>query len=161
MDKTKFETRLNAMAKLLEAMGDELTAMRAVLDGEQTPAQDAKAVVTTFCRVWGLRYKGHTYVPVWAKDMAQAKRLLKDLTADDLFTRIGQYVKSDDPFYRNARHPFGMFVVNVNKFPGSIPAGGNDEFLTSAPADCQHVPACRTDREHTARKVRERAEPAF
>lgn len=121
------EKVLQAM-KLLRAehakLGGQIDTIEALLMNEATPGQIAKGLVGDFVIVWGKRYKGQTYVIAnWPRELGAVKRLLKELSADELRARMVRYVASEDPFYAGARHPLPMFWAAVNKF-GKVAENG-------------------------------------
>lgn len=130
-------------------------ALEASQEGEATPGQVAKDLVTRFTVLWTNRYKA-AYVPVWGKDIAAMKRLVDKLSPTAIEARMVQYIRSGDTFYVQARHPLNLFCVNVNKFTERAPAEQQQtDDLFSAPSDCKHVPRCRTDEIHTVVKAKE------
>lgn len=152
------------VAKLLEManekhqqIGELLTEARGLLEGAPGIGDKLKAVERGFDAAWCSRYaKGATGRYVWAymKDRPQIKRLLRTLTADDIISRAQRYIVDDDDFYARARHNFGLFVTNINRFAA---AGESPDLALEAPAPagCKHVPACKSDAEHTTRRNRE------
>lgn len=114
-----------------------------------------------FDRYWGVRYAGGEtgkYVWNFAKDVPQQKRLIAKLAIDELERRVMVYLMDADEYYVKARHPFGLFVTNVNRFAERA-GEQSDAFALRAPTsgDCardgKHQPPCKDDQEHTRRKM--------
>src|SRR6266576_3704622 len=84
-------------------------------DGPGKPNQ-TREMLSVFGRLWSERYAGEKYVFTWAKDGAQAKRLLKSLPLDELEARMRRYLASPEPFVCTKRHPFPLFVGTVNSY---------------------------------------------
>lgn len=148
----KLEKALAANRKAAELLEDALAAAKQ----EPTHGNAAKDLVSRFVVLWGQRYRGQTYLPTWAKDIAQMRRLLKSLTIEQIEGRMRAFLADQDTFLSNARHPLGLFVAGINRYSANLPGNGKMEredegFLMTAPADCAHVPPCRTDVEHTKR----------
>ena len=157
-EKAKIMGMLDRVRAKYVALGEEFEAITLLLNAEPTPGQEAKRLIAVFCEQWAKRYRGQTYIPTYAKDIAMMKRLLKPLAAAEIERRIGLYLHSDDPFYANARHPLALFVSAINKFNvigAADPSPFGDDFFAAKPVDCQHKPACHSDQEHTRRKTRE------
>lgn len=160
---------LGKVVKLLELADEKhqqtaelLTEARTLLAGDTGIGDKLKAVERAFDAAWCERYApGQTGRYVWAyvRDVPQIKRLLKVLGADDLALRAQRYIGSDDPFYAQARHPFGLFVTNVNRFAAAGESPASFELSDDRrPYACVHVPACKSDAAHTARRNREMRE---
>jgi len=146
----KLEKALAAHKKAGELLEDALAAAKQ----EPTTGNVAKDLVSRFVVLWGQRYKGQTYLPAWAKDIVQMRRVLKAATPEQIEAKMRAYLADQDSFVSNARHPLGLFVAGFNRYHVA-PAGGrmaepeDDGFFGAAPADCRHTPRCATDVEHT------------
>lgn len=114
-----------------------------------------------FDRAWGVRYAGGEtgkYVWTFAKDVPQQKRLIGKIGIEEMERRVMVYLMDADEYYVRARHPFGLFVTNVNRFAERA-GEHSDSFALSAPTsgDCaregKHKPPCKDDQEHTRRKM--------
>lgn len=158
-DRARYERmakRLRAGAGVLEELALEVEAM---LGEKATPGQDAKRALDWFCGAWQGRY-ATKYVVNGAKDMAMLKRVLKSMSVDELELRMKRFFESSDPFYVNAKHGLGVFVAAVNKFGASDGREEEDLKLVAPVADCRHKPACKSDQEHTRRKMAEMRDSA-
>lgn len=140
-------------AAIIEEMGR-------ILSGKPATNDYVKAVMTAFNIAWAKRYKSN-YAWRMTEDVPNVKRLLKVLgenlesATSELYTRMHNYLRSDDPFYRQARHNFGVFVRSINDLADeALPFTGDSE-PGSAPVGCRHAPPCRTDDEHTRKKSAE------
>jgi hypothetical protein len=101
-----------------------------VLAAEQTPGQQAKLLVDTFSRRWAAVNRGQMYViSNWPGAIAGMKRLLKDLSRDEILTRIDGYLASRDRFFVDGKHNLSTFISQINRF-GSTPdlLGGEDKY---------------------------------
>jgi hypothetical protein len=155
---------LAKVAKLLEAAKelvakhhDVILEIDELLGGGAGIAEKMRQLETAFDAAWCARYApGQTkrYVWMYTRDRPHMKRLLKLLTVDDLAARAALYLQDADSFYLKTRHPFGQFVSSVNRY---APAGAADLTLDqdARPVACVHVPACKSDQEHTAKRNRE------
>lgn len=140
-------------------VNDLIESLEAELRGEATPGQQAKSAVDHYGREWERRYKTK-YVPSYAKEIAACKRMLKGITAEELTRRMTAFLQANDAFYVQAKHPIGLFESNLNRFSVGTHTQVVEEDLFGAEIDaaavgCDHVPACRTDSEHTRRSNRE------
>jgi len=101
----------------------------------------------TWERLWKAQHKAD-YAWNRTVDPANIKRLIKKLGLTELTSRARAYISSREPFYQRQQHPFNLFVAQVNTF-----AGRGTETEAPRPADCRHEPPCRSDQEHTDRKL--------
>lgn len=157
------KARLEKIAKLAQIVID-LTAQlhdcqREILtlaSGGEGQGLILKRLYVAFDTAWGQRYAaGQVNRYAWAmvRDTPQMKRLLKMFGEPELVRRMGAYVKSDDPFVVRNKHTFGLFVSTVNSYaPTAEPV---TQVETEPPADCRHLPPCKSDEEHTKKKVKE------
>ena len=158
----KEQVTLSKIAKLVAAQNELLDKFAAIsdeLDALLTGKAGIGATLTQlesyYSTVWESRYTGD-YVWNFAKDRAHLKRLLRTLSVEQIQVRMLNYMKNDDPFYVNKRHPFGVFVAAVNSFAAlGKPIDGFD--LGDAVGDCRHKPRCGNDAQHTRRKREELA----
>jgi len=115
-----------------------------------------KAAEARMGAVWGESY--HTpYLWDYKRDRPNLKRLLVTLGLEELVVRWSRYLQDPEPYYARARHPLALFLNNVNRY-----ADAQAESFTldvAAPADCKHVPRCRTDQEHTQRRMNDLVRP--
>lgn len=103
---------------------------------------------------YATRYKGGGYLWQMQRDMPNMKRLVKTLGIEELAARFGRFIRKDDDFYIRNRHAFGVFVSSVNEHAAAS-AGPIDDLELEPPADCKHSPPCKSDQEHTAKRMRE------
>jgi len=135
-------------ALLMEAaaINKELYALQT---GGTTQGEDLKRLEQAFDYCWCERYTPGQigqYVWTYAKDRPQWKRLLRTLQPEDLEARAARYLASNESYYVERRHPFALFASSVNRWG----AERTDSFMLGAPpADCRHVPRCRTAADHT------------
>ena len=152
-DKTTLK-KLSALVEKLREVQAQTYAlaeeMQALLSGNPGIGDKMKQVEIAWQAAWSSRYHSD-YVFNYTIDRAQEKRLLKSFTPAELQVRILNYIKSDDPFYVQRRHPFGVFVASVNSH-APAPA---ESFDLDAPIDCHHRPRCRTEQEHTKQRSAE------
>jgi hypothetical protein len=140
-------------------LGEEMLAiaddLEALINGEDTTGQQVNKLMGAWSSRWQVRYKRAYVFTARAKAAAGFKRLLKGMDADDIETRMVQYLQSTDSFYATSRHSLDLFFTSVNKFPGNDKAIDDAEFLTAPVADCSHAPRCKSDQEHTRRRAAE------
>lgn len=156
---------LAKVAKLLELRKELIAKLHDctieidnLLGGKAGIGEQLKAVTTCFDTAWGDRYAGGVagrYVWARMKDIPQIKRLLKMLGLEELQDRIARYLQDEDPFVRNARHPFGLLVSRINSYAAAASAPADLQLEAPTVSDCKHRPACKNDQEHTRRKMRE------
>lgn len=149
------------IGKLLEVVREEhgkigllLAELEAELAGKPTIGMRMRQIREFYSELWSSRYRdGYAWS---AKDMAALKRLVQQLEVEDLERRAVRYVKSADQFYAERRHDFALFGSTISQHvaPADL-ADDGFELGESAPADCRHVPICRSDREHTKRRAGE------
>ncbi len=151
------EAKLKQLAKLQELELDLLEKLRAVHDerniilaGGPTMAARLRQCEAAWRVAWAARYAG-TWIPNRTLDMPAMKRLLRTFTPAELLPRMKAYI--DDEFYVPRRHPFSVFAGEINRW---APEGRDEDTSAEAPADCKHVPPCRSDAEHTQRRRADR-----
>lgn len=139
---------LERQAALIEALAVVNKDLAALLTGNEPQVETLKQLEQMFELCWRERYNltGAKLVWNYGKDRAQWKRLLRSLDADEIMARIARYFASNDRFYIDARHPFGVFVGSINRWG----VERQDTFVLGAPpADCRHRPRCATAAAHT------------
>ncbi len=154
-DKTTLKKLGTLLEKLREVQAqtyDLAEEMQRLLAGEPGIGARLKVVEAGFSDLWEGRYHA-PYVFNFLRDRPQIKRLLKSATPDAILDRALRYIKSNDPFYAEKRHPFGLFVSSWNSWAQA--AESPDDFDLEAPADCNHSPRCASDAIHTRRKSAE------
>lgn len=141
--------RLRQLQAQTDEVVEELTKIMAgdVAIGDQL----MKDFESHFSMLWQNVYVS-TFVWQYARDRPHTKRLLKLLGVEELKSRACNYLRDPDPFYAKARHPFGLFITNINRFATQ---SNTTDFELAAPpvADCAHHPRCRSDQEHTTRQL--------
>ena len=155
VDPGKLMKLLEAARALHEKQGAILAELDALLEGKAGIAARMKALEGSFDAAWCARYaptQTRAYVWTWAEDRANMKRLLAKLDVDEIAARAIRYVKSDDPFYVRQRHPFRLFVRTINEWTMGRDAPA-DYALEQSTSSCRHVPPCRSDQEHTRRRM--------
>lgn len=130
------------------ALLDELGA---VLAGDVSIGDKLKLIEVHFAALWEGRYSGK-YLWAYVKDKPQAKRLLASMAVEEIQSRMNAYIRDDDQYLTRARHPFGLFVSQVNRYAG-VGQATTQDFDLEAPADCGHTPRCKSDQEHTRRRA--------
>lgn len=154
----RMDALLAAMRSSHQKLGEQIDALESLVHEDPSPGQLAKKALDYFVSQWQARYKT-TYMVNGAKDVAQLKRLFvgsSRLDADDYMRRVDAYLHgpmSNEPFWVQARHPMGLLLVSLNKLGCS--AEVQEITLSSPVSDCRHRPECRSDAEHTQRKLRE------
>ena len=153
------EQRLAALRPLIQRYREQQAAAYDTLE-EVVRLLDngtdyVKQLADTFDTLWGARYGGTKYAWSYAKDRAQLKRLLRMFSPEDLEARMGKFIRTNDPFLANAKHTFGLFVTNVNRYVEERPT---DDFALhgAPPSGCTHQPHCVDDEAHTRRMNAER-----
>lgn len=144
------EAAWDRIVKAQHALAEAISAYTLLRQGEKSAGTAAKELIADFVIQWGKKY-GAIYVPNWGKDMKAMKTLLQTLTEQELRLRLSSFLASQDKFVVETRHNLSAFPSVVNKL---TVAEQSDLF---APAmDCTHVPRCKSDQEHTRRKLAER-----
>lgn len=124
-----------AFNKLLAALHESQKQQAAIVEemisliGGGEPMGDIlKRLEASYSDLWKARYKT-AYVWAYGKDRPHLKRFSKTIGADKLPAYFLNYLRSDDPFYANRRHPFSLFVHNVNQWApaGESPAASESE----------------------------------
>lgn len=139
--------QVDTLTKLFEALkanhleADEIMAeVDRVLGGKLSRAEELKEAEKHFDLCWTGRYARSPqehYVWNFARDRPNMKRLLKNLSMDELKDRMTNYLHSSDPFYQRSKHPFGIFVSSINSHTNSMPKSDRDEAV-----QCRHEPTC-------------------
>lgn len=147
----KIDQLLERQAALIESLAAVNKDLSTLLSGGEPQVETLKQLEQMFELCWRERYQA-TSAPgaklVWnyGKDRAQWKRLLRSLDVEEIMARIARYFASNDRFYVDARHPFGVFIGSINRWG----AERQDTFVLGAPpVDCKHRPRCATAVAHT------------
>lgn len=149
--------KLSAIAResLLKGMA-ALDEIDRLMGGGQRSADMLKQAEAAFDRLWGARYaagQAKKYLWQYQRDRPNLTRLLRTLGLDEVTARMARYIASDDGFLAKNRHPFGLFVNQINTFAredlGREFSLGRDE---SGVVGCSHQPPCISDADHTRRR---------
>jgi hypothetical protein len=144
--RTKLEIKL---AELEACIGECLERLVEVkhLALQENPTRD---LIARWCEAWKKRYRDD-YV-VEKQDAGQLKRLGNTLGHEELGNRLRRYVNDVNPWLMKQRHPLSVFYKQVNAYGSSSEDLAGDD---AAPVGCSHSPACKSDQEHTKRKMQE------
>lgn len=144
----KLLERLRELQAQTYAITEELLE---VTGGRVTISDKLKQLEAMFSTCWQARY-GSPYVWQYVKDRPQLKRLLGKLELTAIEQRMVNYLRDDDPFLGRARHGFGLFVSQINRYAPEN--GGDVDLQLEAPVvDCRHTPTCSSDQEHTRKRM--------
>lgn len=148
-----------ALTELEEKRTAIIEEMGRILSGKAATSDYVKDIMGTFNTLWAQRY-GSNYAWRMAEDVPHVKRLLKLLgpdlriACDELRKRASNYLRSDEPFYKQARHNFGVFVRSINDLADeALPFAGESE--PAAAVGCKHTPPCPNDNAHTRKRMSE------
>ena len=134
---------LDVAQELAEKQAAIDAEIRALITGDEGVNAKVKRLFKTFSETWESRY-GTPYVPDYKKDTNQWKRLLRLMSVDEIEARVLSFIRSDDKFYLQTSHKFGVFLVSINSLAGR-PA-------PTFAAGCAHQPRCADAAVCTARK---------
>ena len=154
------DKRLERMGRLIEAsmellakQHDLFDEMQKLVKGEPTIGVLMREVTDAWDAAWTARYRTKYH---WSgvKEMPHVKRLTRGLGAEELKSRLLRFLKDDDAFYVQSRHPFTLFASNVNRYTAEAP----EPLTLDAPVipGCKHTPPCTTDQQHTKRVTADR-----
>jgi len=155
------DKRLERMGRLIEASMDLMakqhdlfTEMQKLVKGEPTIGVLMREATDAWGAAWEARYKTPYSWVDGKKQAPHFKKLVQALGVEELKSRIFRYLRDDDAFYVGARHPFGLFLSNVNRYTAEAP----EPLTLDAPVipGCKHTPACTTDQQHTKRITADR-----
>ena len=149
--------------KYIDDMGAIAREVETLMGGGLGIADVLKRLEKHYDATWCVRYApGQTGRYVWnyGKDRAQWKRLISLLGVEELELRVVNYLRDGDDYYVKSRHPFALFITNVNRFASSSTSTPALELEAPVVADCKHKPPCKSDQEHTRRRVDEMKRPA-
>lgn len=146
--------KLHTALRDLQVKADDITdEIGKLLNGEVGIGDKLKGLERDLSEIWAARY-GSAYIWQYVRDRPAMKRLLKTLHEDQILGRWATYLKANDDFYVKARHGFGLFASQVNRF-APLEGEGVELELVEAPADCKHFPRCLSDQDHTRRRSQE------
>ncbi len=156
MAKAKQGLNVELMVKLVTHMREQHDNLGALINefdnllaGKPSSGELLKQLYAHWDALWLTRWRTKH---VWKmdKDAPNMKRLLKMLGFDELAARMHSYIKSDEPYYVDKKHPFALFVTGINGYTGlQRPA---DQLEAPPVAGCLHSPPCTTDQQHTRRR---------
>ena len=129
-------------------LGEGLAEIRALLEAEPTPKQNAKRALDYFFAHWVRRFPNQKPVIDGAKDMQRFHRLIKQLGVEETAARVKRYFHRTDKFIVDAHYSLSVFFAKVNEL---LPEESERTSAAPAPAGCGHTPRCTSDAQHTAR----------
>jgi hypothetical protein len=144
---TRIEKLVLVYEDLTAKQHDVVREMRKLLAGERGIGDLMKEAIEAYKVCWEERYESGFH---WsgAENSAQMKTLLKTFTVDELIARMVRYLRDDDKWLVERRHPFRNFAQRVNQYaPMAVPS--------SRAIGCHHSPPCTSDAQHTERSVQE------
>lgn len=147
---------IKEMRTLMAGFAEGLDALEKFVSSDSASKGHAiKALLTAFDEQWEARYK-RKYVRLekseGARDAKAAKKLLEEVERRDLWQRLLAFIKSNEPYYVEQRHPFWLFARDINKFGAAPSPSTSTTTHTPAVQDCRHTPRCASDVEHTRRR---------
>lgn len=145
----KIAALLAVLAEHQQACQEVVEEIEKLLRGDPGIGARLREVETHWSTCWQARY-GTPYVWSHAKDRTHLKRLIKVLGIGELKRRMEAYLRGGDAVDRDAKHPFALFVVTVNRYTTV-----SREESGAPPVNCTHQPRCATDVRHTARLAKE------
>jgi hypothetical protein len=146
--KSRADALWDELLVLNQKLLDKLNEYRAVTDGELTPGQKARRLVDAFRGHWRARYHAD-YVPNWPRDTAIMKGLLKTMEPPAVDALVQHYLRDNDVWLQNQRHPIAVLTSRVNQYSLLPPEA-------TRPVGCAHTPPCTSDVAHTRRQMAER-----
>ena len=149
MPETKLERLITDTEGLIARIHDHLRQMKALAAGENPVGE----VIGFWKDAWKFRH-GSDY-DLSQADAGNIKRQVTRLGAADLKERLKRYLGDSEPFLMRQKHPLSIFWSRVNTYSTPTTAPQEMDDHDAPPSGCQHTPACRTDAEHTVRKMRE------
>lgn len=153
-EKAKAQKVMEGIRATFTRLAEQFEELDAIFAGDTSAGTIATNLVKSFKAKWENAHRGETYVPTWAKDISQMKRISRALEPQDILERIDQFLASRDRYYVEGRHSLGMFVSNVNRFAGRASTEADEaNFLRAPVIGCSHSPRCKDDQEHTRRSV--------
>lgn len=159
VDKAKLKTLIGVAKELHYKQEQILQELDDLIGGAAGIAALIRRFEAAFDEAWGRRYAGNVrgrYIWRKTQDVPNIKRLVKALGIEDLEARAANYLRNDDPFITKNRHPFGLFVSGINSYANEGTAQPDDLSLDAeAPVDCRHTPRCKSEHEHTNKRIAE------
>jgi hypothetical protein len=152
VDAAKVVKLLEIAKDLYVKQGAILEEIDALVHGKAGIGAKLKALEEAYDGAWCERYaRGQRGVYVWnyREDRPQSKRLLARMSVEEIGRRALAYIRCEDPFYANKRHPFSLFIRSINEWTNGKAAPEEVEPV----GGCKHDPPCRSDQEHTRRRA--------
>lgn len=115
VDLAKLGKLFEALEDLQEKQGAIVKEIASLLGGGPGFGALLKQAERSFAAVWGERYRG-AYLWRYAVDRPNLKRLIASLGIEELEIRMARYIRDEDAFLVRQRHPFGLFVRQVNQY---------------------------------------------
>ena len=150
----KLAEYLHLQRELLDKLAAITQEMDDLLAGKAGIGQKLKACYAAYDAAWGHRYangSGGHYQFNFREDAPHLRRFLRTMSVDELSRRFVAYISDAEPFLVTRRHPFSLFVRNINQYAlagKDVELVVGEEFFT-----CDHAPKCRSAAVH-ATKVR-------
>lgn len=127
------------------------------LEAQVTGQNPVRDVIAFWCNEWKHRYAAN--YDVTKGDAGQFKRLVTANGLGEMKQRIARYLNDHDRFIVQNKHPLSFFFKRVSGYatPEGRPAHWQamEDDTEPGPIDCHHEPPCRTESEHTTKKLRE------
>jgi hypothetical protein len=120
----KLAALVGKMAVLADQQAAVLRAMTEALEQPATGPSPVTRALTAFDGHWTAKHGPGRYQFAREKDTNQVKRLIKNLGLEEVERRMGVYFASREQFYVDKKHPFNLFVSQINAFGGGRPVGG-------------------------------------
>lgn len=143
---------------------DKLTAVHDEMDsliaGRSGIAINLKEMEAAFDAAWCTRYApgdSNRYLWAYQKDRPHMKRFIQQIGCAELPARFFAYIKHEDKFLLEHRHPFKLFVLNVNSYV--LPVNWREFELASEATGCTHTPKCQSEQACTKRQMQSMRTP--
>jgi hypothetical protein len=107
-------------------------------------------LIREFQNNWARRYRGKCHVS--GKDRTRAVELVKSIGLEDALARLGRYMKDDDKWLRDRKHPFAVFVAKSNQYYRD--GGGQDAEAEIARGDYEDEVRKSAERSRRRREAR-------
>ncbi len=125
------------------------------LEAHVTGENPVRDTIAYWCRAWKERY-GVSY-DVMPGDAKQLRRLIVEHGGEEMHKRIDAFFSDRDRFIIQNKHPLGFFLKRAQNYASTAPPQwiAMEDDHEPAPIDCKHEPPCRTDAEHTRKRMSE------
>jgi hypothetical protein len=155
--KAKPEINTRAMLKIIallktrhEEDGALIDELERLAGGDLGIGEILKLLYEHWDVLWSQEHGGH-YVFKFTEDTPNMKRLFRQLGLEELKARMANYLKDRGEWVMKHKHPFSAFVKTNNSYASAKSAAGDEAVVP--PVDCKHKPPCRSDQEHTRKKL--------